>query len=114
LWINTGFGCNPYDYCVVNKVVNRSQYTIVWYIGNLKVLHEHKDVVGEITEVMKKQFGKHMELTITQGKIHHYLGTQIDFSKEGKVIMSMFDYIDELLKECLKDLMKGVSSNWLA
>jgi hypothetical protein len=49
---------------------------------------------------MRDEFGKHMELTITRGKVHDYLGIHIDFSKKGKVTMSMFNYIDELLKEC--------------
>jgi hypothetical protein len=82
----------------------------MWYIDDLKVSHVNKDVVGEIMELMKKEFGKYMELTITQGKIHDYLGIQIDFSKKGKVIMSMFDCIDEWLKECLEDLKKRASS----
>jgi hypothetical protein len=64
----------------------------------------------KIMELMKKEFGKHMELKITRGKTHDYLGIQIDFSKRGKVIMSMFNYIDELLKECPENLMKGASS----
>jgi Reverse transcriptase (RNA-dependent DNA polymerase) len=89
----------PYDYCIVNKVVNGKQCTIVWYVDDLKVSHSDKDVVGEIMDLMKKEFGKHMELTITRGKVHD-LGIRIDFSKKGKVIMSMFDYIDKLLKEC--------------
>jgi hypothetical protein len=60
-------------------------------------------------ELMKDEFGKDMDLTITQGEVHNYLGIRIDFSKKGKVIMSMFEYIDELLKECPEDLMKGAS-----
>jgi hypothetical protein len=60
--------------------------------------------------LMKDEFGKEVDLTITHGKVDNYLGIQIDFSNKGKAIMSMFDYIDELLKECLEDLMKGVSS----
>jgi hypothetical protein len=61
-------------------------------------------------DLMKEEFGKDMDLTIARGKIHDYLGIRIDFSKKGKVVMSMFDYIDELLKECPEDLMKGASS----
>jgi hypothetical protein len=105
-----GFERNPYDYCVVNKVINGSQCTIVWYVDNLKISHRSHQVVSEIMQLMKDEFGKDMDLTITCGRVHDYLGIQIDFTKKGKVIMTMFDYIDELLKECPEDLMKGVSS----
>jgi Reverse transcriptase (RNA-dependent DNA polymerase) len=107
-----GFVHNPCDYCVVNKVVDRKQCTVVWYVDDLKVSHVEADIVGEIMELMRKEFRNHLELTITQGKVHYYLGIQIDFSKKGKVIMTMFDYIDELLKECPEDLMKGASFDW--
>jgi hypothetical protein len=38
-------------------------------------------------ELMKDEFGKDMDLTITRGKVHDYLGIRINFSKKGKVIM---------------------------
>jgi hypothetical protein len=45
-----------------------------------------------------------MELTIKRGKIHDYLGIRFDFTKQGKVVMTMNDFIEELLKECPDDL----------
>jgi hypothetical protein len=33
-----------------------------------------------------------------------------DFTQKGKVIMTMNDFIQELLKECPDDLMKGTST----
>ena len=34
-----GFEINPYDTCVANKMINGKQYTIVWYVDDLKVSH---------------------------------------------------------------------------
>ena len=34
-----GFVLNPYNSCVVNKVVNTKQMTICWHVDNLKVSH---------------------------------------------------------------------------
>ena len=34
-----GFIINPYDPCVANKMVNDKQMTIIWHVGDLKVLH---------------------------------------------------------------------------
>ena len=36
MWV---FVINPYDSCVVNKVVNGSQFTITWHVDNLKMSH---------------------------------------------------------------------------
>jgi len=34
-----GFVLNPYDSCVVNKVVNGKQMTVCWHVNDLKVSH---------------------------------------------------------------------------
>jgi hypothetical protein len=44
-----GFKCNPYDFCVVNKMVNGKQMTVVWYVDDLKLSHVDPSVVGEST-----------------------------------------------------------------
>jgi hypothetical protein len=59
-----GFERNPYDYCVVNKVLSRSQCTIVQYVDDLKISHRSNIVVSEIMALMKDEFGKDMDLTI--------------------------------------------------
>ena len=35
----------------------------------------------------------------TRGKVHEYLGTTIDFSDTSKVKITMYDYVDEMIKE---------------
>ena len=44
-----GFQVNPYDPCVANKPISRSQMTIVWHVDDLKV--SHKDP-WEVTKIM--------------------------------------------------------------
>ncbi len=41
-----GFEVNPYDPCVINKMVNGIQMTVMWYVDDLKV--SHKDPI-EVT-----------------------------------------------------------------
>jgi hypothetical protein len=106
-----GFQRNPYDFCVVNKVVNGKQLTIVWYVDDLKISHQEADVVTDTIEVLKAEFGKQSPLTVRRGKIHDYLGIQFDFSKQGKVVMTMHDYISELLEETPDDLLKGIATS---
>ena len=34
-----GFEINSYDMCVVNKIIDGSQCTIVWYVDDIKISH---------------------------------------------------------------------------
>jgi len=89
---------NPYDFCVVNKMVNGKQFTIVWYyVNDLKLSHIDSSVVDGMIETIKREFGKELDVTVRRGKVHDYLGIHFDFSEDGKVIMTMNDYIEELL-----------------
>ncbi|MGL4352274.1 MAG: Ty1/Copia family ribonuclease HI, partial [Plesiomonas shigelloides] len=45
-------------------------------------------------------------LSITRGKIHDYLGMRIDYSEARKVKITMFNYIEKMLKD-LPDDMDG-------
>jgi hypothetical protein len=74
-----GFERNPYDDCVVNKMINEKQCTIVWYVDDLKVSHVDGNVVGDIIKLVEQEFGKEMSVTVTRGKVHNYLGIKIDF-----------------------------------
>jgi len=40
-----GFEVNPYNPCVANNIVDRSQCTIVWHVDDLKVSHKDEAVV---------------------------------------------------------------------
>jgi hypothetical protein len=51
-----------------------------------------------------------MDLPVCQDKLHDYLGIQINFTGDQKVKMTMYDYIDELMKETPAELMKGTST----
>ena len=106
-----GFERNPYDFCVVNKSIDGKQCTIAWYVDDMKISHVDSSVVDHMINMVKREFGKELDVMVCRGKIHDYLGVQFDFSQKGKVVMSMDDYIKELLKECSDDLMKGMSAS---
>jgi hypothetical protein len=104
-----GFVINPYDRCVANKTINGSQCTILWHVDDLKISHKEKDVVKSVIDYLSGRYGKEAPLTVNSGKTHRYLGMVLDYSMDGKVQISMGDYIDEMLKS-LPDSMAGVSS----
>ena len=99
-----GFSTNPYDRCVMNKMVDGKQCTILWHVDDLKISHVSPEVVNDITQKFEDVFGQEAPLTKTQGKIHEYVGMNIDFSETGKVKFTMVDYIKEMLEELPEDM----------
>jgi hypothetical protein len=41
-------------------------------------------------------------MSVSRGKIHKYFGMTLDYSVRGQVRISMFEYIDEILKAFAK------------
>ncbi len=99
-----GFEMNPYDRCVVNKIINGKQCTIIWHVDDMKGLHVEQKVLDEIAVQLSKKYGQETLLTVHHGKVHDYLGMTINYSEDGKVRFSMIDYIDGLLDEAPEDM----------
>ena len=96
-----GFVVNPHDICVANKMANGKQLTVMWHVDDLKASHEDKEVLDDFVEWMRE---KHEDSGITTmkpstGKVHDYLGMTLDYSQDGKVVIHMKDYIENMLKE---------------
>ena len=81
--------------------------TVGWHVDDLKISHADPKELEVIISKLESEFGKETPLTVHRGKVHNYLGMTIDFSDTGKVIFSMDDYINKMLGEVPKDLMKG-------
>jgi hypothetical protein len=105
-----GFETNPYDFCVANKTIDGKQCTIVWHVDNLKISHVDRKVVTTIMNLLDGKYGqeivggKRAPLTITQGKVHDYLGMTLDYSEPGFVNLDMTDYVAKVLAEISKDM----------
>ena len=96
-----GFVCNDYDMCTFNKIVNGNQLTVQFHVDDLKASHCDPEVL--------KEFGKEHQLSENIGKLHDYLGITIDYSLKGKVVFTMFDYLEDIIVECPDDLKKATS-----
>ena len=53
-----GFNTNSYDRCVMNKMVDEKQCTILWHVDDLKISHVNPVVVNDIIQKLKDVFGK--------------------------------------------------------
>ena len=98
---------NPYDPCVVNKMVKGKQCTVGWHIDDFMISHVDPQVVEAVVAAMNHRFGKEKPLTVTRGKVHDYLGMNIDFSVDGSVSFDMPKYVNNLIDECPPDLRNG-------
>jgi hypothetical protein len=56
--------------------------------------------VGNILTKVQDQFREEFDkITVTQGKTHHFLGMDFDFTTEGRVIISQPNFIDKILSD---------------
>ena len=95
-----GFRTNGYDECTFNKMINGYQCTIQVYVDDLKLSHLDQGELDKIIDALNKVFasGEDM-LSASYGRIHDYLGMRIDWSKEGVVVFTMYDYLEDILEE---------------
>jgi hypothetical protein len=92
------------------QIVDGTQCTILWHVDDLKISHVNPDVLEDILDKLDHRFGKEQPLTVTRGTVHDYLGMKIDYSTEGKAIITMIDYIDNMLEEMPEDMQGSATS----
>ena len=71
--------------------------------------HVDSKVNDVIINLISEEFGKDSPITITRGKVHDYLGMTLDYSKDGKVMIKMLDYVEKMLADLEKD-MDGIAT----
>ena len=104
-----GFTPNKYDDCMVNETINGHQMTVVWHVDDLKVSHVDGKEVDKFIMQMEETFSADAPLSVSRGKIHDYLGMNLDFCVKGEVWIDMEHYIDMMLLDAPED-MEGVSN----
>ena len=98
-----GFVLNPYDSCVANKVVDGKQMTDCWHVDNLKVLHCDPAQVTVFGEWLSEKYG--VAVAIHRGKVHEYLGMIFDFSPKRKLMVTMMEYIKNIIKDFPEEIV---------
>ncbi len=92
-----GFVLNPCDLCMANKVVEGKQMTVCWHVGDLKVSHCDPVQVTIFGEWLSEKYG--MAVATHWGKVHDYLRMIVGFSAKGKLIVTMMEYIKNIIKD---------------
>ena len=81
--------------------------TVVWHVDDLKVSLVDSKEVEKFVMQMEETFGANAPLSVLHGKIHDYLGMNLDFHVKGEVWIDMEHYIDMMLHDPPND-MEGV------
>ena len=87
-----GFMLNSYDPWVANCDVNESQMTITWHVDDLKISHVDDEEVTKMIDWFKSIYGK---VKVSCGKLHQYLGINMDFGEKSKLKMSMVPFLEK-------------------
>ena len=88
-----GYKRNKYDWCIMTKIIDNKQCTILWNVDDLKKSHVDPAIISSVLADIDAEYGKIAKSTITQGKVNKYLGMNIDYSLPSKVILLMIEYI---------------------
>ena len=85
-------------------MINGYQCTIQVHVDDLKLSYVYQDELNKIIDALNEVFGSDGDLlTASYGKIHEYLGMTIDWSTEGVVVFTMYDYLEDILDEAPAD-----------
>jgi hypothetical protein len=98
-----GFKLNPYNPCVTNKIVDGKQVTVCFHVDNCKLSHENPKVIDKTINWLRNEYETIFEdgsgaMKVHRGKTHKYLGISLDFSHKGKCVVTMYDYVDGIIK----------------
>ena len=107
--LSYNFELNPYDPCVVNKMVNSEELTICWHMDDLMSSHIDLKVNDKFLQRIKDMFGQLREVKTTQGPLHDYVGITLDYSVPGQVSIDMSHYMEKMVKEFPQENLKGAS-----
>ena len=87
------FEMNLYDSCIMNKSLDGKQCTICWHVDDLNISHVSLKVVDGVISQLTTKYGKISELSLSQGRVHDYLGVSLDYDTKGKVRINMPKHI---------------------
>ena len=102
-----GFVVNPYDPCVANNTTGDLQMTVTWHVDDLKVSHKDQTAIDDFAKWLRGKYErKDQDLFLThhEGKVHDYLGIDLDYSEKKKLKVSMIKYIDKIFKGFSEDI----------
>ena len=56
---------NEYNWCVMNKIINKNQCTILWHVDDLNTSHVNPAVISRVLADIDAEYGKIAIMAIT-------------------------------------------------
>jgi hypothetical protein len=96
------FVITPYDPCIANNKIEGKQMTICFHVDDCKLSHRKTKIMDSMIDYLRQEYESIFEdgsgaMTVIRGKIHKYLGMNLDYTVRGQVKITMFNYVDEIL-----------------
>ena len=98
---SVGFKRNPYNICVFNKIVDGKQLTVLTHVDDCKYSSVNNKAMDEFEQWLQQKYSQE-EITpmkFNRGDVHDYLGMVLDYSKPGKVMIHMKEYVERIVEE---------------
>jgi hypothetical protein len=93
---------------VANKIVAGTQFTVTWYVDDLKLSHVSSDEVTKTIEWLKSIYRQDMR--VSRGKKHDYLGMDWKYSNGGEVKITMINYLKGVLEYLPDAIVKSAAT----
>ena len=79
-----------------------------WHVDDLKIFHRVEVIVSEFVMALEKEYGP--KTTVSRGKVHNYLGMDLDFGTcPGTMISSMIKYLQKVIDE-FPEILRGTKA----
>jgi hypothetical protein len=78
-------------------MINGKQMTKTWHVNDLKVSHVDPFQITKFAAYLAAIYGN--GLVVHQGKIHNYLGMDLNFATDGIAQVSMITYTSKILAD---------------
>jgi hypothetical protein len=88
-------------------MIEGKQCPIQFHVDDLKMSHVKQSVLDGIIDKLNAEFGTLKKLAASYGDIHEYLRMTIDYSVDGVVKFTMYDYLEDILLEAPSDMDGG-------
>jgi hypothetical protein len=93
-----GFKSNPYDPCVLNRLdSNGDQTTLAIHVDDVLITASTEEAIDQLLVELESFYPG---LSISRGKELNYLGMIFKFKDDGKCVVSMEGFVEDLLSSC--------------
>ena len=98
---------NQYDICMGNKLANGKQCNLVWCVDDDKVSLMESKSVKDLINNLEKHF---VDLVVTIGNNHTFLGMNVNITEEKKVDMEMKEKLSEAIEAFGENIYEKVTT----